>query len=422
VEDQTGVSIPFKARSYNRGTLRLRDTPSGSGIHLVLEIDIEDYLRGLSEVPDSWAVAAIEAQVVASRSLTVRTVLNLGPEAEFDTARRTKCNCHLTDRLPDPNYRGKAGEEAHPIWTNAVETTTGKIVSYQGSAALALFHSSSGGWTENYSDVFGGTDHPYLTAVFDSPSLADPAANPHNSWAAGFTQASLAESFGFSWVSDMKVIQRNDSGSARTVSISGIRSGRPATDLVSAVEVRLKLSLRSTTFSITATPRFGDVPTGHLFAGEILGLDAMGITRGCNPADFCPGRSVTRAEMAAFLVRALNLPTSMGNPFDDDDGHILEREIASLAASGITSGCSATSFCPNRAVTRAEMAAFLVRGFDLSPVGSRPFSDVGGHFFEAEIASLEASGVTSGCSATSFCPDRAVTRAEMAAFLIRALA
>jgi chondroitin AC lyase len=51
-----------------------------------------------------------------------------------------------------------------------------------------------------------------------------------------------------------------------------------------------------------------------------------------------------------------------------------------------------------------------------------PFSDMGGHFFEAEIASLEASGITSGCSTTSFCPDRSVTRAEMAAFLIRALA
>ena len=422
VEDQTEVSVPFKARSYSRGTLRLRDTPSGSGIHLVLEIGIEDYLRGISEVPDSWPVAAIETQVVASRSLNVRTVLNLGPEAEFDTARRAKCNCHLTDRSPDPNYRGKAGEAAHPVWVDAVETTTGEVVTYQGSAALALFHSSSGGWTENYVDVFGGTGHPYLATVVDSPSLADSAANPHNSWAAGFRQASLAETFGFSWVSDMKVTQRNNSGSAQTISISGIRSGRPATDLVSAVDVRLKLSLRSTTFDVTTSPRFGDVPTGHLFAGEILGLDTLGITRGCTPADFCPDHSVTRAEMAAFLVRALDLPTSIGDPFDDDDGHALEREIAALEASGITSGCSTTSFCPDRSVTRAEMAAFIVRGFSLSPVGSRPFFDVGGHFFEAEIASLEASGITSGCSTTSFCPDRVVTRAEMAAFLIRALA
>ena len=65
--------------------------------------------------------------------------------------------------------------------------------------------------------------------------------------------------------------------------------------------------------------------------------------------------------MAAFLVRALDLPSTTGDPFDDDDGHALQAEIASLEASGITSGCSTTSFCPDRSVTRAEMAAFLVR-------------------------------------------------------------
>jgi SpoIID/LytB domain protein len=422
VENHTEVLFPFKARSYSKGTLRLRDATATGGIHLVLEIGVDDYLRGFSEVPDTWPEAAIEAQVVASRSLTIRKVLDLGPESAFDTARRVECNCHLLDRSPDPNYRGMAGEIAHPNWVDAVETTTGEIVSYQGSVALARFHSSSSGWTENYADVFGGDDYPYLTAVFDSPSLSDPAANPHNSWSAGFDQASLAEAFGFSWVSDMRVTQRNDSGSARTVAITGIRSGRPATDLLSAVDVRLTLSLRSTTFDVAVSPRFGDVPTDHQFAGEIVGLDALGITSGCTANGFCPDQFVTRAEMAAFLVRALDLPRTTGDPFDDDDGHALEAEIASLAAGGITSGCSTTSFCPDRVVTRAEMAAFLVRGFGLSAAAGVPFSDVGGHFFEAEIASLEASGVTSGCSTTSFCPDRVVTRAEMAAFLIRALA
>ena len=361
VADPTEVLFPFKARSYSKGTLRLRDAIATGGIHLVLEIGVDDYLQGISEVPDTWPVAAIEAQVVASRSLTVRKVINLGPEPEFDAARRSECNCHLLDRSPDPNYRGRAGEIAHPAWVDAVDATTGEIVSYQGSVALASFHSSSSGWTENYADVFGGDDYPYLATVFDSPSLSDLAANPHNSWSAGFGQAALADVFGFSWVSDMRVTQRNDSGSARVVAITGIRSGRPSTDLLSAVDVRLALSLRSTTFDVVTSPRFSDVPTDHLFAGEILGLEVMGITSGCTANGFCPDRSVTRAEMAAFLVRALDLPSTTGDPFDDDDGHALQAEIASLEASGITSGCSTTSFCPDRSVTRAEMAAFLVR-------------------------------------------------------------
>ena len=126
--------------------------------------------------------------------------------------------------------------------------------------------------------------------------------------------------------------------------------------------------------------------------------------------------------MAAFLVRTLSLSGADGvDPFTDDDGHDLEAEISALWASGITSGCTPTQFCPERAVTRAEMAAFLVRGFGLAASDTDSFTDDDQHFFESEISALWASGITSGCTPTQFCPERAVTRAEMAAFLIRSL-
>ena len=97
-------------------------------------------------------------------------------------------------------------------------------------------------------------------------------------------------------------------------------------------------------------------------------------------------------------------------------------DIEVLRQHGITNGCAATKFCPTDSVTRAEVAAFLVRAFDI-PVGTQnPFTDDDESVFESDIAALEASGVTSGCAARLYCPDRAVTRGEMAAFLIRALA
>ena len=68
------------------------------------------------------------------------------------------------------------------------------------------------------------------------------------------------------------------------------------------------------------------------------------------------------------------------------------------------------------------MAAFLIRAFDLPIVTRDSFADDDGSFFEADIAALEASGVTSGCSPGHFCSDRPVSRQEMAAFLIRVLA
>ena len=73
----------------------------------------------------------------------------------------------------------------------------------------------------------------------------------------------------------------------------------------------------------------------------------------------------TREEMAAFLVRAFEIPPSIGDSFSDDDNSVFEAEIESLVESGLTSGCSQNWFCPSKPVTRGEMAAFLVRALAL---------------------------------------------------------
>ncbi|MCH8985271.1 MAG: S-layer homology domain-containing protein, partial [Acidobacteria bacterium] len=156
------------------------------------------------------------------------------------------------------------------------------------------------------------------------------------------------------------------------------------------------------------------------------------ITKGCNPPandQFCPGDQVTRGQMAAFLVRALGLTDDGGGEqFDDDDGSIFELDIAKLAAAGITKGCNPPTnnqFCPNDKVTRAQMAAFLVRALGLTDDGGgNVFTDDDGSIFETDIAKLAAAGITKGCNPPTndqFCPDNIVTREQMAAFLRRAL-
>jgi hypothetical protein len=73
---------------------------------------------------------------------------------------------------------------------------------------------------------------------------------------------------------------------------------------------------------------------------------------------------VTREEMAAFLVRALQLPPPVEpDHFSDDDDSMFEGNIDSLFESGITLGCGGDHFCPEDNVTRGQMAAFLFRGF-----------------------------------------------------------
>ncbi len=173
---------------------------------------------------------------------------------------------------------------------------------------------------------------------------------------------------------------------------------------------------------------FEDVPWSDQFAGDIWWLSSEGITRGCNPPAnslYCPNGAVTRGQMAAFLVRALDL-TASGESFADTQGHVFEGDIRRLAEAGITRGCNPpenTLFCPEDSVTRGQMAAFLVRALGLTASGES-FADTQGHVFEGDIRRLAEAGITRGCNPpqnTRFCPDDPVTRAQMAAFLRRAL-
>ncbi len=111
--------------------------------------------------------------------------------------------------------------------------------------------------------------------------------------------------------------------------------------------------------------------------GAIEAIAAQGITKGCNPPDnnlFCPSDSVTRGQMAAFLVRALDLPATAATPFADAEG-VFEDSINRLAAAGITKGCNPPDndlFCPSDPVLREQMATFLTRGLGLTPIVPLP--------------------------------------------------
>jgi parallel beta-helix repeat protein len=169
---------------------------------------------------------------------------------------------------------------------------------------------------------------------------------------------------------------------------------------------------------------------GNVHEGYIEAIADAGITTGCNaPLNdrFCPTKGVTRAQMAAFLVRTLGLTSDGGgNWFSDDDDSIHESSIDKLAAAGITSGCNPpanTKFCPKRVVSRGEMAAFLARAYGLSDPGGNRFVDDNGSAHEASIQAIAAAGISIGCNPptnTKFCPRSPVRRDQMASFLGRA--
>ena len=116
-----------------------------------------------------------------------------------------------------------------------------------------------------------------------------------------------------------------------------------------------------------AAPRFSDVPETHWAYTYIETLAGHGVTSGCTATEYCPDNNVDRAQMAVFLLRAEHgqtyvPPTATGTVFNDvPASYWAAAWIEQLAAEGITSGCGGGNYCPGNLLNRAQMAVFLLR-------------------------------------------------------------
>ena len=181
-------------------------------------------------------------------------------------------------------------------------------------------------------------------------------------------------------------------------------------------------ALLGTTAAPASAATFSDT-AGSAFAAEIEWLVSEGIASGCGGGKFCPKRTVTRGEMAAFLVRMFGYTAVPAqDPFDDDDGTLHELSINRLTAAGIASGCGPGRFCPTHPVSRGQMASFLVRALGLHfGAGSDHFADDDGSTYETSLDRVAFANINRGCGAERACPNGSVTREQMAAFLHRSV-
>lgn len=181
--------------------------------------------------------------------------------------------------------------------------------------------------------------------------------------------------------------------------------------------------------------RFSDVPAGHAFFGHIEFMAQAGIASGCTAGSFCPDTVVTRRQMAAFLERPMRAsnwvpPTTTTAFADVVAGSQFAGHIEAMRTDSITAGCASSPvrYCPEDAVTRGQMAVFVLRarcGGSYVPnmPASQTFADVPlSHPFVRYIHKMYSLGITGGCATgpLRYCPDGVVTRGQMAAFIERA--
>jgi len=176
---------------------------------------------------------------------------------------------------------------------------------------------------------------------------------------------------------------------------------------------------------------FLDVPQSQQFHAFIETLFRNGVTAGCGTGDYCPDASVTRAQMAVFLLKgehgsgyappacSMTLFTDVPCPGGPDVDWVNQ-----LATEGITGGCGGGDYCPSNPVLRDQMAVFLLKAQHGSsyvpPTCTGIFLDVPcPSLFANWIEQLSAEGITGGCGGGNYCPGNPNTRGQMAVFLVK---
>ncbi len=172
---------------------------------------------------------------------------------------------------------------------------------------------------------------------------------------------------------------------------------------------------------------FSDVPSSQQFYFYIGKLVSNAITVGCGTGIYCPLNSVTRQQMAVFLLKSKNGLCYVPPPCSGDFPDVpctspFAPWIEALADAGITGGCGGGNYCPANPVTRQQMAVFLLKtkhgSSYVPPACTGDFADVPcPSQFADWIEQLSAEGITGGCGGSNYCPTQAVRRDQMAAFL-----
>jgi hypothetical protein len=233
---------------------------------------------------------------------------------------------------------------------------------------------------------------------------------------------------------DYGTIPSGDSASCGSdcYSLNVVASSRPATHWDATILETVTPTGATKTWTLHVGASFADVAVSNDFYPFVETLFHNRVTGGCAADAFCPEGAVTRGQMAVFLLKAKlggdHVPTpATGAVFTDVPvSHPFAAWIEELAGMGITGGCGGGNYCPGASVTRKQMAVFLLKTDEGAlyspPPAAGLFEDVPqADIFAPWIEELYARQVTGGCQASPllYCPEGQNTRGQMAVFLVK---
>lgn len=256
-------------------TIKLLHSSTGE----IEEINLNEYLYGVvsSEMPASYEVEALKAQAIVARTYTIYQIRHNATKHEnADICDNYACCQAWISK--EERFAKWGSEEAEANWnkiTEAVNSTTGKIVTYNGETINAFFHSNSGGITESSVNIWGGIDYPYLKSVettgedgyaqyssqvkLSKQELLDKLKEKYQNCEIDFSQENC-----------IKILEYTTSGRVKTIKFGNKE--------IAGTEARTILGLKSTnfTFSIDGeTVTFTVTGYGHGVGMSQTGADTM---------------------------------------------------------------------------------------------------------------------------------------------------
>ena len=247
----------------------------------VEEMKLDDYLYGVvsAEMPASYEMEALKAQAVVARTYTLYKIQNGGGKHQAQNANicdsPTCCQAWISkeDRLA--KWEESKREEYWNKIVSSVNSTQGKMITYEGKAINAFFHANSGGMTEPPINVWGGSNYPYLQAVATS------GEDTYSQYSSQMTTSKEEfektiqkehSNFQINWEEKdcIKIEEYTDGNRVKTIKIGNLN--------LSGVEVRTLFKLRSANFQITIEGdqvKFEVIGYGHGVGMSQTGADSL---------------------------------------------------------------------------------------------------------------------------------------------------
>lgn len=271
LENEEGKEI-YDYGKYNK--IKLLHTNTGE----VEEIDLDTYLLGVvsSEMPANFEEEALKAQALVARTYTIYKIINGSKHENADICDDSKC-CQAWISKED-RFNKWNEEERESNWAkieDAVNTTKGKIITYEGKPINAFFHSNSGGITDTATAVWGGTNYPYLQAVQTSgedeySQYSSEVVVSKDEFVSKIKEYHSDFTIDFNEDNQIQILEYTDGERIKNIKIGNLN--------LSGVEIRTIFGLKSAKFEVTIEGdniKFNVIGYGHGVGMSQTGADSM---------------------------------------------------------------------------------------------------------------------------------------------------